>query len=205
MKPVLIAYATREGQTRRIAERIDAYLQQRQVPCALYDLAALGGGQLFFEDYCAAVLLASVHNGSHEPEAVSFAQRNHRELSRLPCLVLSVSSAQIMAESVRAPQWLRRLAHAGARKLLLRFLEETKLRTALSCPVAGALAFTKYTRALTWQFAVFARLARVRYDVTRDCDYTDMHRIEPRIQELLAAASAPPCGTRVRNPIALPH
>jgi menaquinone-dependent protoporphyrinogen oxidase len=200
VKPVLIAYATREGQTRRIAERIDAYLQQRQIPRALYDMATLEGGQLFFEDYSAAILLASVHHGSHEPEAISFAQRNHRELSRLPCLVLSVSSAQIMAESMRAPRWLGRLAHMGARKLLQRFLEETKLRTTLSYPVAGALAFTKYTRAQTWQFAVFARLARVPYDGTRDCEYTDMHTVEPRIEALLAAASAPRWDTVCASP-----
>jgi hypothetical protein len=29
------------------------------------------------------------------------------------------------------------------------------------------------------------------YDVTRDCEHTDMHAVEPRIRALLAAASAP--------------
>jgi menaquinone-dependent protoporphyrinogen oxidase len=190
MKPILIAYATREGHARRIAERISELLARRRVLSALYDAASLETAGLYLEDYAAAIILASVHNRSHEPEAVRFAKRYRRELNARPCLVLSLSSAQILAESARAPKWLGRLAAGGARELLKRFLAETGLRTTLAYPLAGALAFTKYARSERWAFALFARLGRVHIDTTRNCEYTDMVKVERHVEAMLAALTS---------------
>lgn len=183
MRPILIAYATREGQTRRICEHIDEYLVSRGVPTSRSDLA--DATPLYIADFAAVVLAASVHDRAHEPEAVEFAKRHHAELNEVPCLVLSVSAAQIVAESERAPAWLRRLAASGAQELLRRFLADTRLVTGHAHPVAGALAYSKYHRAQRWVFRACARLAGLSYDEGNDQAFTDLAVVERHIVTLL--------------------
>src|SRR5262249_12102592 len=91
MKPIAIAYATREGQTRRIAEYLAGRLQTNSLEVDVYDVKAVT--RVDFRRYGAAVLAASVHIGRHEKEMVRFVRRHLADLERIPTTFLSVSLA----------------------------------------------------------------------------------------------------------------
>jgi len=183
MTKVLIAYATREGQTRRIAEHLAGYLRARGAQVSVVELSSQ---EATVTDHDAVVLAASVHDRQHEPEAVAFARRHALALNARPCLVLSVSSAQMMAESPRSSRLLRRLGALGARQLLRELLAQTQLSTQLAYPVAGALAYTRYSLRQRLTFQLFARLTGLPTDASRDHVSTDYLALERHAEALLA-------------------
>lgn len=191
MKPWLIAYATREGQTRRIAEHISAHLDRCHVQTVIVDLSVIPHTTPFeLIDYGAVIIAASVHNRRHEPEAVEFTRWHAPELNRMAYAVLSVSSAQMIAESPTCSQLWRSLAARGARQLLSQFCEQTGVRGARAFPVAGALAYTKYSRMQRVAFQCFARLVGLPTDASRDHVSTDFLELDRRIDALLGEVQA---------------
>ncbi|HEX4522087.1 MAG TPA: flavodoxin domain-containing protein [Casimicrobiaceae bacterium] len=82
MRPVAVFYATREGHTRRIAERVAATLRQRGLDAVVGDVrarqAALPPGP-----YAGVVVAASVHAGRHESEMIRFVAELADEISGL--------------------------------------------------------------------------------------------------------------------------
>src|SRR5271165_6493283 len=95
-KRVGVFFATREGHTQRIAERITS------------DLLALGFDvdllsvhrplPFSFSKYSAAVLAASVHGGKHEKEMTQFVKEHRAELKRITTAFLSVTLSEAGAE-----------------------------------------------------------------------------------------------------------
>src|SRR5947209_5854017 len=76
-----ILFATREGQTRRIAERIAADVRAAGAAVDLIDLNVAGAVEL--SKYDAACVASSVHVGKHERAVVQFVTRRRQELERL--------------------------------------------------------------------------------------------------------------------------
>lgn len=191
MKPWLIAYATREGQTRRIAEHVAKYLEQNRVPTVMVDLATIAPTSLFeLGDYAAVILASPVHNRRHEPEAVEFARWHARDLSSMVCVVLSVSSVEMVAESPNCSRFWRTLAARASTKLLSDFCGQTGLRGARTFPIAGALAYTKYSRSQRLTFQCFARLTGLPTDATQDHSATDFVELNRRIDALIGEVQA---------------
>ena len=71
MKPVLLLYGTREGQTERIATRLAAMLRARGLASEIVN-AAKAPVSLPLADYGAVIVLASAHLGRHEEEVTVF-------------------------------------------------------------------------------------------------------------------------------------
>lgn len=117
MKPVLVLYATREGQTRRIAEHLAATFRARDLPVEVRDVAQRTE-EVDLASFGAAVLAASIHVGKHEPEMVEFAKRHRAELERMPSAFLSVSMTEATAEDATKPAETREqaAAHRGLLK-----------------------------------------------------------------------------------------
>jgi menaquinone-dependent protoporphyrinogen oxidase len=100
IKRVGVFYATREGQTRRIAEHVAEDLGGHGFEVEIRDVrekAAISLGRL-----SAVVLAASVHVDRHESEMVKFVKRHRAELDRLPAAFLSVSLSESGAERANA-------------------------------------------------------------------------------------------------------
>jgi menaquinone-dependent protoporphyrinogen oxidase len=93
MKPILVLYATREGQTQRIAEHVTAKLREKGLSVELVDAHLIPLG-LPLATYSSTILAASVHAGKHEPEMVGFVRRHQIELEQMPAMFLSVSLSQ---------------------------------------------------------------------------------------------------------------
>jgi hypothetical protein len=81
MKPFVVLYATREGQTRRIAEHIEAAIRDRGHSARLRDVRDIHE-PFDLDRYDGAVLAASVHIGKHDvrAKAAADAQRMIDEL-----------------------------------------------------------------------------------------------------------------------------
>lgn len=131
MATVLLLYASREGQTIRIAERLASALASRghqpEVRAAL-PFPALGGAD-------GLVVAASVHGGRH-PRALVRALRAHRAvLQHLPSAFLSVCLCAAVPDEPH-----RALADSYLRS----FLTSTDWRPDLAGSVAGALRFDRY-------------------------------------------------------------
>ena len=97
MKPVLIAYATREGHTRDVADRVAVTLNELGRPAVLLDVQQLDRA-IVLEDFSGAILAASVHAGAHEDAMVDFVKTNRDAFAVRPTAFLSVSLTEATAE-----------------------------------------------------------------------------------------------------------
>lgn len=171
-----ILFATREGQTRRVAERIAADLRDAGAEVDVIDLAT--GPSVTLSDYAPVCIASSVHVGKHERAAVEFVKRYRAELERLDAVFVSVSLSEAGAENLARPEAKRQQSAADVQRMIDDFVKETGWRPARVFPVAGALAYTRYNFLLRFVMKQIARKADGPTDTTRDHDLTDWAAVD---------------------------
>jgi menaquinone-dependent protoporphyrinogen oxidase len=177
-----IFFATREGQTRRIAERIATGVRATGREADVIDLA--GHPRITWSDYAAACVAASVHVGKHERAAVEFVKRYRAELERVSAAFVSVSLSEAGVENAGRSESERLQSAADVQGMIDAFLRETGWRPARVFPVAGALAYTHYNVLLRFIMKRIARKAGGPTDTTRDHELTDWAAVERFAGEL---------------------
>lgn len=177
MDPVLIVYATREGHTHRIAKHIAEILEADGYASVVADAANLEGPADFGDIRC-VILAASVHADHHEDEMVGFVRRYRESLARRHTAFISVSLTEATAEDPRRSRKEREEAGWTARQMIEGFFEETGWRAERSYPVAGALLYSRYGRAMRWMMARIARNAGADTDTSHDYVYTDWDALD---------------------------
>jgi menaquinone-dependent protoporphyrinogen oxidase len=170
--PVAVLHATREGHTRRIADRIADVLEARGLAVVAADVRATGA-QFDLASCSGAVLAASVHMGRHEPEMVRFARKHAPALRSLPNAFVSVSMSQASAERRDATPAARAGAGEYVRRCTDRFEQDTGWHPDRVVPVAGALQYTRYNFLVRPVMKGIAKRFGNATDTTRDHDYTD--------------------------------
>jgi menaquinone-dependent protoporphyrinogen oxidase len=143
MKPVLIFYATREGQSEAVAEYLADVVKEEGMECMLSNVSHFPSG---FPPggFGIAFLVASVHGGRHEPEMTAFVKKYRSELEKMPAVFLSLSLSQVTVEKKGAPLDARRKAEADVSGMIQAFFRETGWKPSTVQPVAGALRFSRY-------------------------------------------------------------
>lgn len=127
-------YATRDGQSRRIAERIADRLDERGIPSRPYDLAAaLPAAQRLAEARLATIVMA-VRYGRHLPEAEAFLAIYRALRAPPPLVLLSVNL------TARKPGKDTAEGNAYLRKSIARH----RLTPAIALAVAGRLDYSRY-------------------------------------------------------------
>jgi menaquinone-dependent protoporphyrinogen oxidase len=196
MKPILVLYATREGQTKRIAEHIDSTIRAHGRESHLADVAKQGQ-ELDLQDYGAVILAASVHMGKHEREMVRFVEQHRQALEKLPSVFLSTSMTEAAAEhgSHTGPQ--RDQAHADAERAIEEFFAATGFRANAHKAVAGALRYSQYNWLVRLVMKHISKTEGVSTDTSRDHEYTDWIALDAFIdavlkRELLEAEAVSP-------------
>jgi menaquinone-dependent protoporphyrinogen oxidase len=187
-KPILVLYATREGQTRRIAEHLAATIRARDLSAEVVDARQVPPG-FSVGAYEAAILTASVHLGKHEPEMVEFVKRHRAELERTPAAFLSISLSEAGAEDPAAPPERRAQSAADVERMIQEFLSETAWHPSHIHAVAGALLYTKYNFLVRFVMKIIAKRAGGSTDTSHDHEYTDWAALDRFVQELIPAAS----------------
>jgi menaquinone-dependent protoporphyrinogen oxidase len=179
-----ILFATREGQTRRVAERIAADLRAGGAVVDVFDLATRPA--IVLSDYASACVAASVHIGKHERAAVEFARRHRAELERLSAPFVSVSLSEAGAQDMKRSQTERRQSAADVQRMIDDFVKETGWRPSRVFPVAGALAYTRYNVLVRFVMKRIARKAGGPTDATHDHELTDWAAVDRFADELVS-------------------
>ncbi|MFO0549762.1 MAG: flavodoxin domain-containing protein [Polyangiaceae bacterium] len=175
-KPVLILYATREGQTRRIAEHVSTQLHAHGFQYDLRDVKNDPPRSL--DHYSGAILAASIHVQRHEGEMVEFVRRHRDELEKLPSAFLSVSMVEAGAEDPFAPAGVRERAKRDAERLSRELFERTHWHADRVQPVAGALAYTQYSPPMRLVMQGIAAANHGSTDASRDHQYTNWQVVD---------------------------
>jgi menaquinone-dependent protoporphyrinogen oxidase len=175
MCEVPVFYATKEGQTRRIAEFIADQIRKHGLDSRAIAIISEEASHLDWSRVRGACLGASLHMQKHQPEAVAFARVHHAPLSAIPSLFVSVS---LSAGSKRADEV------EAARAIAERFATDTGWQPSRIACVAGRLAYTQYN----WLMRLLMRRIAVKEggsaDITRDHEYTDWTQVEQLADEL---------------------
>lgn len=191
MKSIGIFYATREGQTRRIAEHAAASLRNRGFDVELSDVKDVRGkADVDLGRYAAVILAASAHVGAHESEMVEFVKNHLAQLERLPAALLSVTLSEAGAERPAAsPEEHARFA-ADVDWMLNRFFEQTGWHPQRVKPVAGALLYTKYNLLIRFVMKRIAKSVGAETDASRDYEYTDWAALDRFVNDFADEAAA---------------
>lgn len=186
MLPVLIVYATREGQTRRIAEHLAAEIRACDWKVDALDARTLPPS-FDLGQYSAAVLAGSVHLGKHEREMIAFVREHRAALEKIPAAFLSVSLVEAEAEiGTNSPESRARAAR-DAQRLIDDFFEATGWHPARVKPVAGALVYTKYNVLVRLVMRHIAKKSGGSTDMSQDHEYTDWLALDRFVVEFLAS------------------
>jgi menaquinone-dependent protoporphyrinogen oxidase len=176
-----VFFATREGHTKRIAERIATDLRKERFDVDLHDVRHRLAFPL--SAYAGVLLAASVHGGEHEGEMIHFVREHRSELDRIKTAFLSVTLSEAGAENIEATPADRARFAADVNRVFEKFFHETQWRPTRVKPVAGALLYTRYNFLLRLVMKGIARKAGGATDATRDYDYTDWAGLEAFVAE----------------------
>ncbi len=193
MKTIGILFATREGQTRRIAGYVAQRLRDAGYAIEVVDVAHADGVNL--DGFDAVVLASSVHVWRHEPEMARFVKKHRLKLATVPSAFLSVSLCEAGAEDPAAEPQQKIRNRLDAFWLMDRFFTSTHWHPDIALPVAGALRYSQYS---IFKKLVLQQVARAKggsSDTSRDHEYTDWDRVDDfvvRFRGLLQEAPVRP-------------
>ncbi|HVO96429.1 MAG TPA: flavodoxin domain-containing protein [Bryobacteraceae bacterium] len=182
MKPILVLYATRQGQACRIAEHVADTLRSRHLTTEIVDAAGIPDG-FSLSKFSMAFLIASVHLGKHEPEMKAFIKSHLPELEGMRTAFVSVSLSQAGAEDPLSQSEKRLQAHADVKRTIGDFLAECDWHPSRVEAVAGALMYLKYNFALRFVMKRVARAAGKSTDTSRNHEFTDWVRLDQVVQD----------------------
>jgi len=196
MKPIAVLYATREGHSERIADRVARDLCGHGFSAEVKNLRDTSGA-VKLSDYSAVVLAASVHAGKHEPEMVKFVKNHRAGLDALPTLVLSVTLSQAGAEMPALAPEVKARFSSDVQKTIEKFVADTGWRPKCIKPVAGALVYSKYNPLVKFVMKRIARKAGAGTDTSRDYDYTNWEALDRYADDFAEQLSAIAAEARV--------
>lgn len=174
MKRLLIVYATREGQTAKIAERIAAHVESAGASVTVIDAASHVDADPGEFDFL--VFGASMHAGGLERELVDYVRHHARTISgkRRSFFLVLLSAATRDRD-------MREASLADARR-------KADSQLAVSFDdfemIAGALAYSKYPLPLKWLMRRISRKSGGDTDTSRDYEYTDWAQVERYAERL---------------------
>jgi menaquinone-dependent protoporphyrinogen oxidase len=178
MCEIPVFYATTEGQTRRIAERIAQMMRTRGFDSRAIEIGTPEAALMDWSGVHGAFLGASLHAGKHQASAVAFARAHARELAACPSTFFSVS---LSAASAHAKEL------QAARDIAEAFAKETSWRPHRIACVPGRLAYTQYGFFKRQLMKLIARREGASTDTSRDHEYTDWQMVEQLAREMTDA------------------
>lgn len=180
MAKLLVTYATTEGHTAEVAQRIADVaaslgheVEQRPIDATPADL----------DGFDAALVGASVHFGHHQRAAVHFAMEHREWLNRTPSAFFSVSLTAATPDERHDER---------AHQQVGRFIEETGWEPHIVGIFGDALAYTRYGFVKRHVMRSIARREHRDTDTSHDFDYTDWAAVEhfaTDVSELLTAGA----------------
>lgn len=190
-RALAVFYATGEGQTRRIAQRLAQMLRDRGFVVDVADVAASHPGNIDLDRYRGAILAASVHMGKYQRSMIEFVKARRAGLERLPTTFLAVSLSQAAVEDAHATPARRQRARRDVERTLAAFARATDWRPRRVRAVAGALLYRQYGFALRLLMRFVSSVVGASTDTSRDHDYTDWNALARYADEIAADPDGP--------------
>jgi menaquinone-dependent protoporphyrinogen oxidase len=166
---VPVFFATTEGQTRRIAERIAAVLREHGRDSRAIDIATIPASAIDWTVVRGAVVGASLHGGKHQTQAHAFVDAAAADLNRAPSAFFSVSLSAASADPTE---------QAAARRLADEFPKAHGWTPSLVVSVAGRLAYTSYGFFIRLVMKRIARKEGAPTDTSRDYELTNWEKVD---------------------------
>lgn len=182
MSRVLIVYATREGHTRRIADRLAGGLGVQGLDPQVVDAQRLPV-DFSMDGFDGAVLAGSLHGAGHEVELALFATKFREALAQIPTVFLSVSLSEVGAEDPKRSAEMRAKAQADVQRCIDQFLTQTGFRPGVARGVAGALPYSKYNPIMRFFMRRIVEKEGGDTDTSRDYEYTDWKALDQLARE----------------------
>jgi len=176
----LIVYASRKGQTRKIAARIGDVLEGAGHDVRVIEVMELPG-DLDLERFDLVVVGSSVKFGRHAGAIADFVRARRETLARRATGFFSVSGSAIAG----TPDGERM-----AEEQVETFLAETGWRPDRVARFAGAVPYTRYDPFTRWFMKRLQRRAGRSTDTARDHEYTDWGAVERFGRKLAFPAAA---------------
>ena len=164
-----VFFATTEGQTRRIAERLAATLRGDGFDSRAIDVATPDAAAFDWSRARGAIVGASLHGGRHQKTARTFVRAHARDLNRVPSAFFSVSLSA--ASEHRTEQ-------EAARKLAEALPAATGWTPATVVSLAGRLAFSQYGFLKRRLMKRIARKEGAPTDTSRDYEFTNWEKVD---------------------------
>lgn len=175
---ILIAYATNEGQTRKIARTVADRIVDTGHSTELIELSAAEDIELGRFD--GVILAASVHVGHYQRALAEFASNQANQLQRLPSLFLSVSLA---AAGHDAEDW------RALDRILDDFSEATGWIPGRVEQVAGAYLPSKYDIFRRFIMRRIVASKNPEADLDADKEYTDWEKLSSLVDNWLSSVA----------------
>ncbi|MEF2070810.1 menaquinone-dependent protoporphyrinogen IX dehydrogenase [Consotaella aegiceratis] len=163
-----LCYATRDGQSRRIAHHVSEFLARRGLMAPLVDLARDTPPPEVLAREAPLVVILSVRYGRHLPEGVRFLQTIAALPSPPPLFLASVNL------TARKPAKQTAETNVYLRKLIQRTGVEPALATAL----AGRLDYPRYTTFDRFMIRLIMRMTGGPTDPGAVVEYTDWDKVD---------------------------
>lgn len=170
-------YATREGQTEKVAARIAGHLKRAGASVELVnarDPVAVNSIEL--DNFDLLAFGASMHAGGLERELVDYIVHHKKQIeSHKRSFFLVLLSAAVKERKLRE-SWLADARTKMNDQLAVRF-EDIEM-------IPGALTYSKYSLPIKWVMQRIARKAGEGTDTRRDYEYTDWEQVRQYAERL---------------------
>ena len=167
MSRILLFYATTEGQTALIAERMAHVLREKGHSVEMLP-ADTDPARLDPAAYDGVIIGASIHYGHHPAYLRKLVRRYASAISARPNAFFSVS---LSAGGVRPKP-------AAAQRYIDKFLRRTGWQPHLVASLAGAIKYSLYGPIKRRVMIVFVGLGGGETDISRDYEYTDWKAVQ---------------------------
>jgi menaquinone-dependent protoporphyrinogen oxidase len=181
MSRVLIVFATREGQTAKIAGRIAERMRAAGHAVELLDAADLvATATMDLRSFQLLVFGASMHAGGVEQELIHFIQAYRSSIASQPRAFFLVLLSAATKDPALRERWLADARDKVARQIPLPF-DGIEM-------IAGTLAYSKYSWPMKLIMRRIARQAGQETDMRRDYEYTDWAQVDTYADRLAKTA-----------------
>ena len=170
MKRILIAYATTDGQTRKIAETIAEWIRSSNHEAVVLDTGK--NQEMPDGPFDGFIVAGSLHMQKHQKSLIRFVTNNAKALSEKPALFLSVSMAAHGQDERN---------RAGVRKCIEEFERETGWKAKKTIPVAGALKYLDYNWLTRIMMKRIVKKEGGDIDTSRNYEYTDWDALQREV------------------------
>ncbi|MFG1486163.1 flavodoxin domain-containing protein [Halobacteriovorax sp. RZ-1] len=168
MKKALIIYATREGQTEKVAHKIRDHFIEAKIETSLHDARNVVKENL--EEFDLLVFGGSMHIGGIEKELVNFINDHKEQIESKPNAFFLVLLSAATKDPVLREEWLNDARKRVDKQLITKFNRFEM--------VAGALKYSKYSWPMKWIMRMIAKRAGEGTDFGRDYEYTDWKKVK---------------------------